>query len=176
MKTFYLWIFIIIIALIISATIFCICLNIKTKVVSDNIILAFIGALTAIITIVGSIYVNQQLSVDNARQQREMEIRKIKQEYYHKFTESFMLKIAYLPKPDSDEYKSADKYFCLERNRLPLYASQELIEWVDSVARGTIPNADFTVLYDMIRKDLCNNDFKEFNNLKEISVTLPKIE
>ena len=144
--------------------------------VDEKIIISLIGSLTAIITVIGSIYVNKLLSNENSKQQRALEIRKTKQAYYHEFTESFLLRMAYLPNQKSKEFKDADKTFCIEKNRLPLYASQELIEYVDEVASGKSLTADFKTLFELIRKDLLNDELKEFDNLISLSVTLPSEE
>lgn len=174
MKAINIWIFLAVIILILGLIFFCIKANIdKPKSVDSVIIISLIGALTAIITVIGSVYVNQLLTTENAKQQRAVEIRKIKQEYYHRFTESFLLRIAYLLNQKSIEFKEADKTFCLEKNRLPLYASQEIVEYVEEVADGKNLTADFKTLFEMIRKDLKNDDFADFDKLKHLSVTLP---
>lgn len=188
MKKSILWILIIVAILTCSLIALNLIVNLDSQTVSETIKISLIASLTAIISIIGSVFVNQHLSNENSKQQRAVEIRKIKQEFYHKFTESFLLKLTYLQKieskkidlnnpdlnnPDIQKYLEADRFFCLEKNRLPLYASQELVELVESVAKGT--NINFTTLFDLIRKDLCNNDFFVFNDLKEISMTLPKI-
>jgi hypothetical protein len=136
---------------------------------SDPIIISLIGSLTAIATVFSSIYLNSE----NARQQRASEVRKMKQDYYHKFKESFLLRLTYITNQNSKEFIEADKTFCIERNRLPLYASQEIIEYVDKVASGKLQNADFKTLFEIMRMDLKNEQFDEFKNLKELSVTLP---
>jgi len=143
------------------------------KTVDDKIIISLIGSLTAILSVIGSIYVNKMLSNENSKQSRALDIRKTKQEYYNKFTESFLLRITYLPNQKSKEFKEADKTFCIEKNRLPLYASQEIIEYVDEVASGKSLTADFKTLFEMIRTDLLNDDLKEFHELKSLNVTLP---
>eukprot|EP00831_Metopus_contortus_P072058 TRINITY_DN65804_c0_g1_i1.p2 TRINITY_DN65804_c0_g1~~TRINITY_DN65804_c0_g1_i1.p2 ORF type:complete len:219 (-),score=48.64 TRINITY_DN65804_c0_g1_i1:7-663(-) len=131
---------------------------------------ALITALTAIITVIGSIYVNQSISAENTRNQRLVEIRKMKQDYYHRFTESFMLRMAYILNQNSTEFKEADKTFCIEKNRLPLYASQEIVEYVDEVASGKNLTADFKTLFELIRKDLNDDTSVSYTHL-----TLPTI-
>jgi hypothetical protein len=173
MKKNIFWILIVVAILTISMLGYFVILHLDKESFSETIKISLIASLTAIISIIGSVFVNQHLSNENSKQQRAVEIRIIKQEYYHKFTESFLLKMTYLNQPDTQKYLEADRIFCLEKNRLPLYASQEIVELVESVARGA--NVNFTTLFDLIRKDLCRNDFIEFSELKEISVTLPKI-
>lgn len=168
------WIIILILIILLLLIISSIILNQTDNfTISDNIIIALIGSLTTIITIIGSIYVNQMLINENSRQQRLLEIRKIKQEYYHKFTEAFLLRLTYLRNMKSKEFKESDLKFCLEKNRLPLYASQELIEYVEEIASGKSQKADFKTLYKMIRLDLNKEGLKNFKNLQNLSVTLP---
>ena len=170
-KTWPLILFVIAIIVLITYTI--VLNSIMPDTIDDKIVISLIGSLTAIITVIGSIYVNKLLSNENSRQQRALEIRKTKQEYYHKFTESYLLRMAYFPNQKSNEFKEADQKFCIEKNRLPLYASQELIEYVDEVQSGELVNAPFTTLFELIRKDLLNDELKEFQKLKIINVTLP---
>lgn len=175
MKKF--WPLVLFVLAIIALIFYTIELNkIKPETVDEKIIISLIGSLTAIITVIGSIYVNKLLSNENSKQQRALEIRKTKQEYYHEFTESFLLRMAYLPNQKSKEFKEADRKFCIEKNRLPLYASQTLIEYVDEVASGKSLTADFKTLFELIRKDLLNDELKEFENLKTLNVTLPSEE
>lgn len=171
------WPLILFVIAIISLFFYSVEVNRKTPdLIDEKIIISLIGSMTAIITIIGSIYVNKLLSNENSKQQRALEIRKAKQEYYHEFTESFLLRIAYLPNQKSKEFKDADRKFCIEKNRLPLYASQEMIEYVEEVASGKSLTADFKTLFELIRKDLLNDELKEFQNLKNINVTLPSDE
>lgn len=174
MKSLNIWIFLAIIVLIIGLIFYSIQTNVEKPNSIDNaIIYSLITALTAIITVIGSIYVNQSISAESSRNQRLVEIRKMKQDYYHKFTESFMLRMTYIPNQNSTEFKEADKTFCIEKNRLPLYASQKIVEYVDEVASGKNLTADFKTLFELIRKDLNDDTFTDFDNLKNISVTLP---
>ncbi len=182
------WTLLIVAILICSYIAYYLIVNLDNKTVSETLKISLIASFTAIISIVGSVFVNQHLTNENSKQQRDVEIRKIKQEFYHKFSESFLLKLTYsmkidqnkidlknpdLSNPDVQKYLEADRIFCLEKNRLPLYASQELVELVESVAKGA--DVNFSKLYSLIRKDLCNNDFLEFKDLNEISLTLPMI-
>ena len=97
MKSLNIWIFLAIIVLIIGLIFYSIQTNVEKPNSIDNaIIYSLITALTAIITVMGSIYVNQSISAESSRNQRLVEISKMKQDYYHKFTESFMLRMAYI--------------------------------------------------------------------------------
>jgi len=174
MKKIAISIFIFIVLSLITLIGYSIFLNsIQNNSVDDKIMISLIGSLTAIITVIGSFFVNQFLAVQNSREQRAEEIRKMKQTYYHNFTESFLLRIAYLPNMKSTEFSDADKTFCIEKNRLPLYASQEIVEYVEKGASGKELNMDFKTLFELIRNDLKSDDFKNFENLSNLSVTLP---
>lgn len=146
--------------------------------IGDSITIALIAALSAIISIIGSLFVSKQQASDNSRQQRALKIRETKQLFYNQFIEATVLKLANMYKVGSQEYKDADTKFCMERNRLPLYASQEIVEFVEKVASSAYQNKyeatfDFKTLYELIRKDLLNDELKEFKNLESLSVTLP---
>lgn len=166
--TLKLWVFLLIILILLGLIIYCILCGIDS-----DITIALITAVGAIVTIIGSVYVNQKLSIENAKHQRALEIRRTKQDFYHKFTDSFMLRMTYYLNQNSIEFEEAEVSFCLERNRLPLYASQEIIEFIDKVAAGDGFTPDFKVYYEMVRRDLINEEFKDFDNLGKISITLP---
>lgn len=139
---------------------------------SDNVVIAFIGALAAFFTIIGSIYVAQNTANSNAKQQRDMEVRKLKQEYYHVFLEAMYLKFSNIKNMDCNETVEANKRFCIEVNRLPLYASQEVVESINDFAGGGAP-PEFSILYELIRKDLCSSTYEQFRNLKKIYFQIP---
>ena len=79
-KTWPLILFVIAIIVLITYTI--VLNSIMPDTIDDKIVISLIGSLTAIITVIGSIYVNKLLSNANSRQQRALETRKTKQEYY----------------------------------------------------------------------------------------------
>lgn len=168
MKDLKLWHFCTVIGILLLFSAYCILCK-----VDSNVTIALIAAIGTSVTVIGSVYVNQKLAFENANVQRRVDIRKLKQDYYHKFTEAFMLRIAYSVNGESPEFKIADTTFCVEKNRLPLYASQEIVEYVESVANGQNAGAQFTKLFELIRKDLTSEEFLNFEKLATISVTLP---
>jgi len=139
---------------------------------SDSVVISFIGALAASITILSSFLIAKQTSVSNAKLQRDMEARKIKQEFYHTFLEVLSVKFSYMKNMDSDTAIEANKKFCIEVNRLPLFASQEVVEWVNNLAAGGT-QADFKEFYELVRKDLCSDIYKDFDNLNKIHFQIP---
>jgi len=63
---------------------------------SEGIVIAMIGAASAIITILGSVLTTQLSNKAKAEQQLSAEVRKIKQEYYNKFIQVFSEKMSHL--------------------------------------------------------------------------------
>ena len=143
-----------------------------TQTFSDNVTIAFIGALAGLITILGSVVLAQRTARSNAQLQRDMEARKLKQEYYHNFLEALSIKHAFLNELESGDGFEANKTFCTEVNRLPLYASQEIVEVVNQFAAGGKP-PEFSEFYELVRKDLCSNSYECFEGLKQMHFQLP---
>ena len=99
-------------------------------------------------------------------------MRTIKLEYYHKFIEAFARKYNYISCPDSKEAVEANLNFILEINRLPLYASQEMVHLIESIRNNGGQN-QFSELYSVLRKDLSTDEFSAFNDLN-FSFTIPE--
>lgn len=109
----------------------------------------------------------------DSRLQRNAEARKIKQDYYHMFLEAVSIKFSHINRMETEDGILANRKFCIEVNRLPLYASQEVVEFVSRFAGGgTAP--DFTELYEVIRKDLCSDTYDEFKNLSQFYFQIPE--
>lgn len=109
----------------------------------------------------------------DSRLQRNAEARKIKQDYYHMFLEAVSVKFSHINGMETEDGILANRKFCIEVNRLPLYASQEVVEFVSQFAGGSkAPN--FTALYEVIRKDLCSDTYDEFNNLSQFYFQIPE--
>jgi hypothetical protein len=110
--------------------------------------------------------------LSDAKLQRGAEARKIKQDYYHMFLDAVSTKFSYQNNMESENAVRANQKFCIEFNRLPLYASQEVVEFVnDFAAGGKAPN--FAELYDLIRKDLCSDKYESFQNLSKFNFQIP---
>jgi hypothetical protein len=54
-----------------------------------------------------------------------------------------------------------------------LYASQEVVEFFEQLANENSPNSDFKTFFEMIRKDLINEDLEKFKDLHKLSFTFP---
>lgn len=165
-----------IVLLIVLATLLKVAINgiILTDCISDNVIIAIIGAITAATTIIGSVFVAQLTASHEAEKQRQIEARNLKREFYNRFLELFSKNMASMNSGSQEDLK-VNQEFCIEVNRLPLYASQEVVELVNHVASGNAKpgEADFNKLFSAIREDLCSDDYKEFNNLKTINFQIP---
>lgn len=64
--------------------------------------------------------------------------------------------------------------FVLEANRLPLYASEEMIQFIEKIKNPQIAKEtkmeEFLII---LRRDLCENTFENFSDIKGISLVLP---
>lgn len=109
----------------------------------------------------------------DSRLQRNAEARKIKQDYYHMFLEAVSIKFSHINSMGTEDGILANRKFCIEVNRLPLYASQEVVEFVSRFAGGG-KAPDFTELYEVIRKDLCSDTYDEFKNLSQFYFQIPE--
>ena len=128
--------------------------NIRAKLKADNDALA-----------------SELAYISDAKLQRNAEARKIKQDYYHMFLEAISIKIS-TPNPNSKEFELANQKYCLEFNRLPLYASQEVVEFF-SASAGAPP--EFTQMYEVIRQDLYSDNFENFENLSSFNFQMPTV-
>ncbi|MCF2908299.1 hypothetical protein L1285_08175 [Pseudoalteromonas sp. DL2-H2.2] len=108
----------------------------------------------------------------DSKLQRDAEARQIKQDYYHMFLEAVSIKFSHHNDMESEDAISANRKFCVEVNRLPLYASQEVVEFVSKFAGGG-KAPEFTELYEVIRKDLCSNAYSGFDNLAQFHFQIP---
>ena len=108
------------------------------------------------------------------KEQKIIADREMKRKYYNAFIEAFTKKLFYINKPDCMEKIEAEMTFVLEANRLPLYASEEMIQFIERIKNSTIAKEtkmeEFLVI---LRKDLCENSFDNFSDIKEITLTMP---
>ena len=98
--------------------------------IKENVLIALIVALSAIITITGSVLTNRLVANEQLRNEKEMEFLRIKREFYHEFLGQFLMQMAYHNQRLlwTDESKENEIKFLINKVRLPLYASKELIE------------------------------------------------
>ncbi len=134
---------------------------------------ALIAAFATIFTIVGSIWTSNLTNNNQLELQRIDEIREMKRTYYNDLTEAYTLKLMYNDMPDSIEKTEAQMKFLKEASRLPLYASQEMVEFIENMKNPIIAkNTNVKEFYIIMRKDLCSNEFKAFENLNDMSITI----
>ena len=139
-----------------------------------EIIVALIAAGATVLTIIGSIVAVKVTSNSQIKEQKIIADREMKRKYYNAFIEAFTKKLFYINKPDCMEKIEAEMTFVLEANRLPLYASEEMIQFIERIKNSTIAKEtkmeEFLVI---LRKDLCENSFDNFSDIKKITLVMP---
>lgn len=139
-----------------------------------EIIVALIAAGATVLTIIGSIVAVKVTSNSQIKEQKIAADREMKRKYYNAFIEAFTKKLFYINKPDCMEKIEAEMTFVLEANRLPLYASEEMIQFIERIKNSTIAKEtkmeEFLVI---LRKDLCENSFDNFSDIKKIALVMP---
>ena len=139
-----------------------------------EIIVALIAAGATVLTIIGSIVAVKVTSNSQIKEQKIAADREMKRKYYNAFIEAFTKKLFYINKPDCMEKIEAEMTFVLEANRLPLYASEEMIQFIERIKNSTIAKEtkmeEFLVI---LRKDLCENSFDNFSDIKKITLVMP---
>ena len=139
-----------------------------------EIIVALIAAGATVLTIIGSIVAVKVTSNSQIKEQKIIADREMKRKYYNGFIEAFTQKLFYINKPDCMEKIEAEMTFVLEANRLPLYASEEMIQFIERIKNSTIAKEtkmeEFLVI---LRKDLCENSFDNFSDIKKITLVMP---
>jgi hypothetical protein len=122
-----------------------------------RLFVVFVAAITTIVTTLGSSYIAGFNAKQKFEQDRSTESRKLKIDYYNKFLDALTLKMS--DPHDTDINKS----FCMEKNRLPLCASTQVVELVEKVPTGKTTIVD---LYVEIRKDLATSEFSDLSDLQ----------
>ena len=139
-----------------------------------EIIVALIAAGATVLTIIGSIVAVKVTSNSQIKEQKIAADREMKRKYYNAFIEAFTKKLFYINKPDCMEKIEAEMTFVLEANRLPLYASEEMIQFIERIKNPQIAKeTKMEELLVILRKDLCENSFDNFSDIKEIALTMP---
>ena len=139
-----------------------------------EIIVALIAAGATVLTIIGSIVAVKVTSNSQIKEQKIAADREMKRKYYNAFIEAFTKKLFYINKPDCMEKIEAEMTFVLEANRLPLYVSEEMIQFIERIKNPQIAKeTKMEELLVILRKDLCENSFDNFSDIKEITLTMP---
>ena len=143
-----------------------------------EIIVAIIAASATVMTIIGSIIgsiiATKMTTNAQLREQQIASNREMKRNYYAKFIDAFTKKLFYADKPDCVEKVMAEMEFVLEANKLPMYASEEMLQFIEKMknpkAAQDTPVGEFLKI---LRNDLCENDFNKLSNQTELSLTVP---
>lgn len=147
---------------------------IKDIFLKTQIQVAIITITGVIITVVGSIVATNLTNNGQIEQQRIEVVREMKRTYYNQLIEAYTKKLMYVNQPDSIEKVEAEMQFLEEASRLPLYASEEMVKFIEDMKKPDIAEKTTTVkFYKIIRNDLCSNAFEKFNDLNEISIIIP---
>ena len=130
-----------------------------------EIIVAIIAASATVMTIIGSIIATQMTTNAQLREQQIASNREMKRNYYAKFIDAFTKKLFYADKPDCVEKVMAEMEFVLEANKLPMFASEEMLQFIEKMknpkAAQDTPVGEFLKI---LRNDLCENDFNKLSN------------
>lgn len=97
------------------------------------------------------------------RNKLDFEKRERKKEYYREFIDALTARMLYIDK-DCIEKTEAEMEFYKQCNRMPLYASEEVIKKVQEFILRK-EKYDESELMRCIRKDICDGDLKEFKKL-----------
>lgn len=146
----------------------------KEMLSNTEIQVAIIAVVGVIFTIIGSIIATNLTNNSQLEQQRIDSIREMKRTYYNQLTEAYTEKLMYINKPDSIEKIEAEIRFLKESNRVPLFASQEMVEFMEKIKNPEIAKKTSTgEFYLIMRKDLASSDFKNFDAPIELSISIP---
>ena len=136
-----------------------------------EVTVAIIAAIGVAVTVLGSIWVTNSTNKAQLEAQRIEAVRDMKRTYYTAFIDAYTKKMEYVFMPCSAEQVEANMKFVEEVNKLPLYASQDVVEFIEQMKNTQ--DASTTKLFELIRADLCSNEFKTFEDLETISFTVP---
>lgn len=140
---------------------------------SDNVKIALITVVGALLTIIGSMVIVFLTQKANIKEKKAADIRDIKLKYYHKFCEAYVNKHLYMGKENCIESVEANMEFIREVNRLPLYASNEMIAFIEKIKNpDDAKDTKFDEMYILIRDDLNSDEFKRFNKDLETSLAI----
>lgn len=136
-----------------------------------EIIVAIIAAIGVWATVVGSIRTTNTTNKAQLEAQRIEAVRNMKRTYYASFIDAYTKKMEYVFMPDCIEKAESNMRFVEEATRLPLYASQAVVELIERIK--TASPIDPKELFELIRADLCSNAFEPFDGLDSFIITLP---
>lgn len=141
--------------------------------VSENVLITIITLLGVLLTITSSLFIVKMTERANLKLKRAEDVRNVKLKYYYKFCEAYVNKYLYSGFGGCNEEVQASMEFVREANRLPLYASKEVIEFIENLKNPEkAKEKDFGELYTLIRNDLNNDDFELFEDKLNTQLTI----
>ncbi|ODY19609.1 hypothetical protein BBM18_18405 [Vibrio parahaemolyticus] len=143
-----------------------IAINLTLGKIDDKYSVFLIGSAIALATLIGNQWISKSSKDSELKIERELRYREQKQAYYNKFIEALTLKYN---KPNDPQVMND---FLVEVNRLPLYASGEVIELVNSVDANESEHIEqqYSSLYLKIRDDINNGEFEKLDKLENVSL------
>lgn len=145
------------------------------KTYPKEIKIALIGAAATVLTILGAVKTTRDTNASNAALQRAAEVSRIKQQYYTGFFEAFWKKniVSHTEPKNHTAQMEAAYNLSIEYGRLPLYASQDFVEFVCRAVKNPNDVAGLARMYELMRDDLVSDKYSTFKNLKLDTVLLP---
>lgn len=139
-----------------------------------EIVAAIIALVGIVISIGGSLIIANYTVKGQIEENRIEAIREMKRTYYNQLAMSYTQKLMYINKPESIEKIEAEMQFLEESSRLPLYASQKMVEFIERMKDPiTAKQTSTTEFYKIMREDLTSNSFEGFKGLSDISISIP---
>ncbi len=66
--------------------------------------------------------------------------------------------------------------FMEEANRVPLYASQEMVEFMEKIKDPKVAkDTSMTDFFIIMRADLCSDDFEDFSEIETVNMAISDI-
>ena len=143
---------------------------------STEVKVALITMIGVCITVFGSIVATNYVNKGQLEQQRIDAVREMKQTYYNQLIEATTTWQEYAQKPDSVEKAEAKMKFMEEANRVPLYASQEMVEFMEKIKDPKVAkDTSMTDFFIIMRADLCSDDFEDFSEIETVNMAISDI-
>ena len=132
---------------------------------------AVIAGLFALVSIIPSVYMSNENNEAQAALQRAEDVREMKREYYDDLTEAFVTQLMYQDADGTVEQVEARQNFLLAASKVPLYASEEMVQFIESMKNPeTAKNTGVENYYIIMRKDLCSDAFSAFEDIQTLTI------
>lgn len=132
---------------------------------------ALITQVGGLLTFIGSL-VGIGLTLDsNIKQKRAENVLNTKLNYYHRFCEAYVKKCSYINHNDTKEAIESNMEFVKEVNRLPLYSSEEIVNFMEFTKNTSEEiyrmKKEYISLLEQLKVSFSKNECEEFINLLE---------